>query len=631
MNNSLPLETSSSARGLIARVRIASPRLTWESWSIGILLATTALLYCWGLDRNGWANSYYSAAAMSGAQNWTAFFFGSSDPANAISVDKPPASLWIMALSIRLFGLSSWSILLPQALVGVLSVYLLYRTARSYTDAATSLIAGFLFAVTPVAAVMFRYNNPDALLCFVMIAIGYAALKAIRTGGLGWLIVAGSLIGVGFLTKQLQIALIVPAVLATYLVFARQSFSRRTINLAYCAAAAVISGGWWLLLIHLTDASSRPFVGGSSTNSAAELTLGYNGLERITGQDVSSTPAAGEWASAMTLPQGLQRFLEPGFTGQFGWFLPLAIAGTIVVLIQIPRRLGKPDERAFLVFNVLWLIVALLTVAFMSGIVHPYYGLTAVPPMCILAGWWLRTYVRATPAWPLRSLAVATFLASALMAYVSAARSTDDFPGLPMVLLLVWALAIAFSALRLPHPQFRRISSFWLALTLLLGPVVWSLNTVLTGHIGASVSAGPAALGTKFDDPGRQQLGKDASPNSASLMLGDIPALGVISKLSNAYSTWSAAIVGSESAANYQLASRRPVMALGGFNGSDPFPTLEEFTKLVDERQIGALVVQNLPPVAAEGRGEAARIVAWVRSHYRAQVIDGAEYYDLIN
>lgn len=624
-------KVSPAARGLLARVRTAHTRLTWESWSLGILLTTTALLYCWGLDRNGWANSYYSAAAMSGAQNWAAFLFGSSDPANAISVDKPPASLWVMALSVRLFGLSSWSILVPQALFGVMSVYLLYRTARTYTDAPTSLIAGSLFAVTPVAAVMFRYNNPDALLCLVMVAIGYTTLRAIRTGSLLWLIVAGSLIGVGFLTKQLQVALIVPAMLTTYLVFAKQTFLRRTINLTYCAAAAVLSGGWWLLLIQLTDPSSRPFVGGSSTNSAAELTLGYNGLERITGQDISSAPAAGEWASAMTLPQGLQRFLEPGFTGQFGWFLPLAIAGTIVAAIQVSKRIGKPGERAFLVFNVLWLIVALLTVAFMSGIVHPYYGLTAVPPMCILAGWWLRTFVRSTPAWPLRSLALATLLASALMAYVSAARSSEDFPGLPLVLLLLWALAIAFGALRLPHPQLRRISSCWLALTLLLGPALWSLNTVLTGHIGASVSAGPATLGTKFDDPGRQQLGKDASPNSASLMLGDIPATGVVSRLSSANSTWPAAIVGSESAANYQLATRRPIMALGGFNGSDPFPTLEGFIKLVEERKIGALVVQNLPPVAAEGRGEAARIVAWVRSHYRAQVIDGAEYYNLIN
>lgn len=602
-----------------------------ERTLLGILLSGTALLYAWGLDQNGWANSYYSAAAMSGAEDWTAFLFGSSDPANAISVDKPPAGLWVMALSIRVFGLSPWSILLPQALMGVLSAYLLFRFARTHLGPIPALAASFLLAITPVATVMFRFNNPDALLCLVMIGIAHTTLKSIDRNNVWWLIAAGGLVGFGFLTKQLQIGLIVPAMVITYLVFAGGKLTIRLLRLGCSGLAAAVMGGWWLILVQLTDLASRPFIGGSFTNSAAELTLGYNGLDRLTGQDAASSATAGEWAPAETLDPGLQRFLQPGFSGQFGWFLPLAVAGLVITIMQLHRRQGTRSYRAFLVFNIVWFAVALILVAFMSGIVHPYYGLTAVPPMCVLTTVALRTFLRERLPWPQRGLIVATLLASALFAYVTAVRSADDFPGLPMVILLVWAVTIALCTLDVQHRSFHGICASLAIFSLLLGPVLWSLNTVFTGHIGASVSAGPATIGIRADDPSRQRLDPHDTKAAVALMLGDIPAPGVVAKLkgNNIAATWTAAIVGSESAANYQLETGRPIMALGGFNGSDPFPTLDEFIKLVGGGKIGALVIQNLPPVTAEGRGDAARVVAWVRQHYSAQMIDGAEFYDL--
>ena len=276
---------------LFGQAALASPR--WERPALLGLLAATAVLYCWGLDLNGWANSYYSAAVMAGAQDWTAFFYGSSDPANAITVDKPPMSIWVMALSVRLFGLNSWSILLPQAAMGVLTVYLLYILVRRYLGVSAALLAAAFMAVTPVSTVMFRYNNPDALLVLIMVASALAVATAIDRQRPWLVILAGALIGAGFLTKQLQIGLILPALVITYLAFARTTWQRRILHLVFAALAAAVVGGSWLVAVQAADPATRPFIGGSRTNSALELALGYNGLQRLTGEDSAerTTPA----------------------------------------------------------------------------------------------------------------------------------------------------------------------------------------------------------------------------------------------------------------------------------------------------------------------------------------------------
>ena len=168
----------------------------WERPALLALLAVTAVLYLWGLGRSGWANSFYSAAAQAGSQSWKAFFYGSSDAANSITVDKTPASLWVMALSVRIFGLSSWSILVPQALMGVGSVGLLYATVKRWSGPAAGLIAGAVLALTPVAVLMFRFNNPDALLVLLLVAAAYATVRATEKASARWLVLAGALVGV---------------------------------------------------------------------------------------------------------------------------------------------------------------------------------------------------------------------------------------------------------------------------------------------------------------------------------------------------------------------------------------------------------------------------------------------------
>ena len=160
---------------------------------LSVLLAATAALYLWNLSASGWANAFYSAAAQAGASDWTAMLFGSSDAANAITVDKTPAALWVIDVSVRLFGLNPWSILVPQALEGVGAVALLYAAVRRVSGDGAALLAGAVFALTPVAALIFRFNNPDALLVLLLVAAAYCVQRACeKDSSRWWLIAAGS-------------------------------------------------------------------------------------------------------------------------------------------------------------------------------------------------------------------------------------------------------------------------------------------------------------------------------------------------------------------------------------------------------------------------------------------------------
>ena len=597
-----------------------------------VLLALTGLLYLWGLDRNGWANSYYSAAAMAGSQDWTAFFFSSSDPGNAISVDKPPLSLWVMSASVWAFGLSPWSILVPQALMGVASVYLLYRMVRTYVGGAAGLLAATFFAATPVAVVMFRYNNPDALLTLLMIGVAYATLESIGRNSVRWLILAGALTGAALLTKQLQIALVLPAVAAAYLMFAAAPLLKRVLHLTIALVTAAITGGWWFVLVQLIPASSRPFVGGSRFNSAVELSLGYNGLDRLTGEDASRTLSPSAASLAEKLDPGFQRFLQPQFSGQFGWFLPLAVAALCLAIWHVKRGSGSRRYRAFLCLCSVWFVCSSTVLAFMSGIVHPYYSLTAVPSLCCLAAVSLLHLYRLRDRRRVRFALAGTLLATMVLAFVSASRSTADFPAGPVVALLVWSVTIALLVVPPPFPALRNLSTGLLAVALMAGPLVWSINTVLSPHQGAGVVGGPSILGLRTDHPDRRQLGPDVPASFVAVMFGNLPASDIVSRLRAASpgTTWAAAMVGSETAANYQLESKRSVLPVGGFDGTDPFPTLEEFQTMVANGRVGSLVIQDLPPLTLEGRGESARIVEWVSGHYPAEQVGSAQYYNLL-
>jgi 4-amino-4-deoxy-L-arabinose transferase-like glycosyltransferase len=307
------------------------------------LLATTAALYVYGLTANGWANAYYSAAAQAGSASWKALLFGSSDAANSITVDKTPAALWIMALSVRVFGLSSLSILLPQVLLGVASVGVLHATVRRLYGSAAGLIAGAILALTPVAALMFRFNNPDALLTLLMTLGAWATMRAVERAGARWLLLVGALMGFGFLTKMLQVLLVVPAFAVAYLVAAPTTVRRRVLNVLAAGGAMAASAGWWMAIVMLTPAADRPYIGGSQHNSILELALGYNGFGRLNGDETGSVGGGanpgGTWGAT-----GLGRLFDAEIGGQISWLLPAALI-LLVAGLWFTRRLPARAMR----------------------------------------------------------------------------------------------------------------------------------------------------------------------------------------------------------------------------------------------------------------------------------------------
>ena len=584
-----------------------------------MLLVGTAVLYLWNLSASGWANAFYSAAAQAGASNWTAMLFGSSDAANAITVDKTPAALWIIDISVRLFGLNPWSVLVPQALEGVAAVALLYAAVRRVAGPGAALLAGTVLALTPVAALMFRFNNPDALLVLLLVAAAYCVARACeKDSSRWWLIAAGVAVGFGFLAKMLQAFLVLPGFAAAYLIAAHRPARRRVVDLLGALVAVIVSGGWYLLLVEWWPKSSRPYIGGSQHDSIVELALGYNGFGRLTGDEPGGL-------GNLNHDVGWGRLFGTGMGLDIAWLLPAAVICLIAGLVIIRRAPRTDATRAALIGWGGWLAVTAVVFSFMNGIVHPYYTVALAPAVaaCIGIGatllWRNRFDIRAATALS------GVVLVTTVLAAVLLSRHGEWLPWLRAVVAVggVGAAVLLLVVVRLARPVASAVAAVAVA-SCLLAPAAYSIATAATPHTGAVPSVGPSQSGTGGGFMGPSGLLDSPRPG---------PALTATIAADAGDYTWAAAAVGSNNAAGYQLASGAPVMAVGGFNGTDPSPTLGEFKQFVADRQIhyfirGKMMIGHWGGQQSGSR-ESAAIAEWVETHYTPLTIDGVIVYDL--
>ena len=622
------------------------------------LLAGTAVLYLWSLSASGYGNSFYAAAVQAGSQSWKAFFFGSLDAGNAITVDKPPASLWLMALSVRVFGLSSWSVLAPQALLGVATVGVTYASVRRTFERSgprseilwsgvdghrAGLVAGALLALTPAAALMFRFDNPDALLVFLMTLAAYVTLRASEKASGKTLAWAGVLIGLAFLTKMLQAFLVLPALVLVYLVAAPTTLRTRLRHLLGAFAAMIVSLGWWVAVVELVPASWRPYVGGSTDNSVLDLVFGYNGLARILGRSGSGTAATGGGGGGgFGGTPSLARLFEQVSAGMITWLLPAAVLLAVVAVAAIGRAPRTDGRRAALILWTGWTVVTGLTFSLMEGTYHDYYVVALAPS--VAAG----VAVGGTVLWGRRhtwlgrgGLALAG-AGTAVWAFVLLGRVSGVYESLRWPVLVVGVVAALglLVANRLP----RAVAGLVLAVALAgaaTGPAAYTLNTVATPHTGSIVTAGPVrseggpGAGARRTLPdGTRPQGQAArdgqAPGSAGGMGQTGTASAALVQLLQADAgsfRWAAATTGSQGAATYQLASGQPVMAIGGFTGSDPSPTLAQFQAYVAAGDVHYFIVGG--GGGGGDRGGSSGISTWVAAHYTASTVDGATVYDL--
>lgn len=688
---------------------------------LGLLLAT-GLLYLYNLSASGYANSFYSAAVQAGSKSWKAFFFGSLDAANAITVDKPPASLWPMELSVRIFGLNSWAILTPEVLMGVGTVAVVYAAVRRRFSPAAGLIAGATMALTPVAALMFRFNNPDAMLALLMAVACYFVVRAIEDGRTKWLMWAGVAIGFAFLAKTLQAFLILPALAIVYAVCAPVSVKKRFGQLAAATGALIVSGGWWVAIVELWPASSRPYIGGSQNNSFLELTFGYNGLGRLNGEETGSVGGGGggggtgQWGET-----GWDRMFNSEIGGQISWLLPAALILLAAGLWATRKAKRTSVTRAsFLVWGGS-LLMTTIVFSYMAGIFHQYYTVALAPYIAAVVGMGAGLlWEKRSEFWASITLAAAV-VSAAGWGYILLNRTSDYLPWLKWLVLiggLVAALGLIFAG-RINRQLALGAAAVGLVAAL-AGPTAYTISTLQEGHTGSIVTAGPAGasmMGGGRGGPGgggggmrggmgggmpgqqNQQGGNSQQGNGNSQggngfpgggtggtgggnsqggqggnsqqgngnsqsqgfpgggttgeggMGGGMGGGGGVGGLLNGASvtseakklletdsskyTWVAAAIGAQNAASYQLATGDPVMAIGGFNGTDPSPTLAEFKKYVEAGKIHYFISSGSSGGGMGGGSSSSttstssQITTWIEANFKKVTVGSATFYDL--
>jgi 4-amino-4-deoxy-L-arabinose transferase-like glycosyltransferase len=677
-----PLPRQGQARGLLGRVvRGRAEQATWVRPAFGAILLLTGFLYVWGLNRNGYANTYYSAAVVAGTKSWKAFFFGSFDAGNYITVDKPPASLWLMELSGRLFGVSSWSLLLPEALLGVATVALVYLIVRRMAGAVAGLLAALVMALTPVAVLMFRFNNPDALLTFLLVAAAWALVRALYTGRTRWLLLSAALVGLAFDTKYLQAYIVLPALVLTYFLLGPRGWLRRTWQLLAAAGALILSSGWWVAVVELVPDSARPFIGGSTDNSVLNLIFGYDGFGRLTGA-LGFGPGGGGGrfggggaGGGFGGQPGLLRLFNSQLGGEISWLLPLA-AAALVAGLWVHRRAPRTDlARAGYVLWGVWLLTHAVVFSFAGGILHSYYTVAMAPAVAGLVG------PGVVDLWRLASrsllggaLAGAALLATAWWGGQLLGRTPDFAPGLAtagLALALLAALLLLvprWSRLSLPERAWTRLPAAAVAVgvvAVMLGPSAYAFATAGRAIEGATPSSGPSAAAGFGGGPGGgadgQQFARGAQGNlPAGIQASRLPAGGA-GGLGQATSsalvtylerhqgsaTWLVAVSSANEGASLELSTGRPVLAMGGFSGSDPAMTVGKLQQLVRSGQLRYVLVGGGPgsggrSFAGPGGGSAGAgpnagtqsVMTWVTQHgkavnYGAGSSGGGTLYDL--
>ncbi|MEV0383712.1 glycosyltransferase family 39 protein [Nonomuraea sp. NPDC050643] len=676
-----PGRRAAKTRSLPARVFLGAeqdPR--WSRPAMWAVLAVAFVLYAWALSGN--ANEYYAAAILSGTQSWKAFFFGAIDAGSFITVDKPPLALWVMGLSARVFGYGTWSMLLPQALAGVAAVGLVYSAVRrAFSSGAwagqetgrdghttgtaghvAALVAAVVMTLTPITVAINRDNNPDTVLVLLLVLAAWFCLESLRTGRMRSLLLAAFFVGLGFNAKMLQAYLVVPAFGSAYLACARVSWLRRVGHLLAAGAVMVVSSAWWMVIVDLWPSGSRPYIGGSTDNTVWDLVIGYNGLGRIFGQGRGNGGGGGGGFGGES---GAGRLFNDILAGQISWLLPFCVVALAFAALSRLRRLPAgdgPSGAAWLVWGG-WLAVHYVVFSFSSGTFHPYYTTAMAPAVAALCGMGVVAMWRAYRgsrawAWAL-PLAVA---ATGIWSFVVLRRTPEWVPWLAWVVLGATLVAVVVLVLaRVRARVAMRVAAIALAAAVvagLAGPAAYAVTPLQSQTNGTNPTAGPSTGGMGgFGGPGggrfpgggppengrsspngqaqpdgqAQSGGQDAGSGDArrgtrSGFMGRGGPGGGVGDAMTKYlvanqgkATWLVAVGSAQQASGLILSTGRPVIAMGGFTGSDPAMTVARLQALIASGQLRYVMSGQ---GGGPGRGNS-EVTTWAQENCAA--VDGQD------
>ncbi|WP_406689009.1 glycosyltransferase family 39 protein [Saccharopolyspora sp. ID03-671] len=673
--------------------RTGEPR--WSRPARWAVLALAAFLDTWALSINEWANTYYSAAVLGMTQSWKAFFYGAMDAGSFITVDKPPLALWVQALSARVFGFNTWSLLVPQAVAGVAAVWVVQHVVRRGFGPVAGVLAGSALAVTPIAVVMARHNNPDMLLTLLLALSLWAASNAIRSGKLMPLVWCAVAIGLAFNVKMLQAFFAVPVIALVYLVAARPAWPRKLLNLVVAGVALAAVSLSWLVVVDLVPSSARPYVGGSRDNTVLDLLLGYNGLGRVEGQAQIMSPGmmggggspgggpgggmpnggmpGGGTPPAGGVPPGgggpggggmdgagLARLFSGEVAPQIGWLYPLALFGAIAVIVHLRRRPRHDAQRADFLLWAGTLLVTAGVFTFASGIWHTYYTVALAAPLAAVVGMgmiamWRLT--RDTEWWGL--LLPASIITTGLWSAHLLGQDEDFLPWMGTFVAVVSVIAGVGMTVPLLLPRERRagknrvIAAGALVgiLVSLAGPTAYAVTPLSTPVQATFPSAGPGNSGPGNSGPGGGGRGMPDGTRQAGGMPPDgmsgnrpdgtrgergerssgeqvSPQLMRYLTDHQENETWLVAVVGSMVAAPVILETGRPVMAVGGYNGNDPTPTVEQLEQHIADGELRYVWTSGSSGVQSMGGDVDTAVVdttmSWVAHH--CPVVNPTDY-----
>lgn len=633
-------------------------RFTKETFMLSFILILSAILNFGNLSIEGYANGYYAAGVKSMTMSLKNYFFVSFDPAGFVSIDKPPLGFWIQTISAKIFGFSGWSLLFPEALAGVISVWLLYYIVKRSFGSAAGLISALCLAITPVFIATSRNNTVDNLLVLTLLFACWAISIAAEKGKLKYLIISLILVAIGFNIKMLQAYMIGPALYITYLLSNAVSFKKRIIHLVLGTFILFAVSLSWGLIVDLVPASNRPFVGSSTNNSVMELIFGHNGLERLglsgtstgggagTGNNMhQGTPPAGNnqnnkgmgpgsgmqppigknfdghsgggmggMSSALAgtfgaqTPAGITRlFSKNVLSDQIVWFIPLAIFGFIAAAIKEKLRFKLDNKgKQSLLLWFMWLLPEFIYFSYTTGLFHPYYLSMMAPPIAALSGigltaMWNLYKEGGWKSWILPvALAAEGAVQSLMLSYFSSISGI-----LRTIMLASLILSFACSAvlavvnfIKNKNERLKMILVSIAFIGILVVPSVGSfvaLNHTISGTI-------PAAGLELFSNGQAKGKGMNSSSSNSKL----------IKFLKDNITTekYSLVVSSSQSAQDLIINGGQSVMALGGFSGSDNILSLSQFKEMVNKGEVRY--------VLTGGMGQNSEIMNWVQKNGKA-------------
>ncbi|MGD9878980.1 MAG: glycosyltransferase family 39 protein [Reyranella sp.] len=563
-------------------------RRRWREWfrreglALIVVLLIAALLRLWRLEDNGFGTAYYAAGVRSMLQGAGLFFYNAFDPAGFISLDKPPVAFWIQTAFAGLLGYDGWAIHLPQALAGTASVWLIHRLVRRAFGVPAGLAAALLLALSPIAVAVDRSNNTDSWLALFLLL---AAVLALRGRGLA-LVASMVLLGIAFNVKMLAALVCAPALLAAWLFSTKLDWRRRLGWMAASGAVLIVISFSWAAAFDLTPEDRRPYVGSSRDNSMLELIVRHNALERFVRPERPTTGApslpAARFVAYDNVPVGPLRLAQPTLAPQFAWMLPLAVIGVV---------LGWRRRRAAIALWAVWAIAYGVVYSAAGGIFHAYYLSTLAPPLAALAGIGGFELWRRGP----RHLAVGLAVTALWQGYVAGSALGWDswWLACPVLALLVGVATLW---------RDKRPPALIGALLLLILPTAWMLSALFApGNLTLPSASLVRWLGR--DDGRGPILSRDWRA------LTDDPRLAAFLRDNRGKARFLLAAPNALLAAPVIVRTGQPVMAFGGFSGTDPVMGIDAFARLVERGEVRYAVLGS-----TRRQGEFER---WVVAHGR--------------